>query len=105
MVTWRSKKHAVVAKSSAKAEFRTMTHDICKLKCVKMMLNELGFNTQESMRLYINNKATINIAHNPVQHDSAKHVEIDRHFIKGKLDYGMIIPICENRRATSSHIN
>ena len=63
LVTWRSKKHAVVAKSSAKAEFCTMTHDICKLKCVKMMLNELGFNTQESMRLYINNKATINIAH------------------------------------------
>lgn len=70
-----------------------------------MMLNELGSNTQESMQLYIDNKVTINIAHNPVQHDRAKHVEIDRHFIKEKLDYGMIIPICENRRATSSHIN
>lgn len=30
-----------------------------------------------------------NIAHNPVQHDRRKHVEIDRHFIKEKLKGGL----------------
>ena len=42
------------------------------------------------MRLYYNNKSTINIAHNPMQHDQTKHIEIDRHFIKEKLDSGLI---------------
>lgn len=42
------------------------------------------------MWLYCDNKATINIAHNPVQHDRTKHVEIDKHFIKEKLDVGII---------------
>ena len=42
------------------------------------------------MKLYCDNKATINIAHNLVQHDRTKHVEVDRHFIKEKLSSGAI---------------
>lgn len=32
------------------------------------------------MRLYCDNKTAISVAHNLVQHDQTKHVEIDRHF-------------------------
>ena len=42
------------------------------------------------MRLYRDNKSTISIAHNQVQHDQTKHKEIDRHLIKEKLDSGLI---------------
>lgn len=38
------------------------------------------------MKLYCDNKAVCDIAHNPVQHDRKKHVEVDRFFIKEKLD-------------------
>ncbi|KAK8921100.1 hypothetical protein KSP39_PZI020323 [Platanthera zijinensis] len=40
--------------------------------------------------IYCNNKAAISIAHNPVQHDRTKHVEVDRYFIKDHLDKGNI---------------
>jgi hypothetical protein len=40
--------------------------------------------------LYCDNKATINIANNPIQHDRTKHVEIDQYFIKDKLDDGTV---------------
>ena len=33
---------------------------------------------------------TINIVHNPVQHDRTKHIEIYRHFIKEKLEEGVV---------------
>ena len=36
------------------------------------------------------NKSAINIAHNPIQHDKTKHIEIDRHFIKEKLEEGLV---------------
>ena len=39
---------------------------------------------------YCDNKSAISIAHNPVQHDQTKHIEIDRHFIKEKLESGLI---------------
>ena len=34
---------------------------------------------------------TSQIAHNLVQHDRTKHVEMDRHFIKEKLEAGIIV--------------
>ncbi|CAL9014363.1 unnamed protein product, partial [Prunus brigantina] len=58
LVTWRSKKQKVVSRSSA----------------------------EKPMDLYCDNTVAIAIAHNPVQHDRTKHVEVDRNFIKEKLD-------------------
>jgi nickel-dependent lactate racemase len=42
------------------------------------------------LKLYSNSKDAVSIAHNPVQHDRTKHIEIDQHFIKEKLDVGII---------------
>ena len=42
------------------------------------------------MKLLYDNKVTISIAKNPVQHDKTKHVKIDQHFIKERLDNGSI---------------
>jgi len=42
------------------------------------------------MRLYCDNKSAISITHNLVQHDRTRHIEVDRHFIKEKLDSGLI---------------
>ena len=42
------------------------------------------------MELYYDNKSAIAITHNPVQHDRTKHVEVDRHFVKEKLESGLI---------------
>lgn len=39
---------------------------------------------EELMKLYCNNKTTISIAHDLVQYDRTKHVEVDRHFINEK---------------------
>lgn len=90
LVTWRSKKQSVVARSSAEAEFRAMAHGICELLWLKIILTDLGIKWEGTMKLYCDNKSAINIAHNPVQHDRTKHVEVDRHFIKEKLDSGLI---------------
>ncbi|XP_052299567.1 retrovirus-related Pol polyprotein from transposon RE1 isoform X1 [Citrus sinensis] len=90
LVTWRSKKQSVVARSSAEAEFRAVAHGICELLWLKKLLEELKIIIDVPMKLYCDNKAAINIAHNPVHHDRTKHVEVDRHFIKEKIESGLI---------------
>ncbi|KAL6974688.1 Beta-galactosidase 8 [Sarracenia purpurea var. burkii] len=90
LITWRSKKQTVVARSSAEAEYRAMAHGVCELLWLQTFLLDLGLLDSGPMRLYCDNKAAINIAHNPVQHDRTKHIEVDRHFIKEKLNNGSI---------------
>jgi hypothetical protein len=79
-----------VALSSAEAEFRGMVKGICELIWLRKLLAELGLNPKNEMKLYCDNKAAIDISHNPVQHDRTKHIEVDRHFIKEKLDSHII---------------
>ncbi|XP_038891691.1 secreted RxLR effector protein 161-like [Benincasa hispida] len=90
LVTWQSKKHGVVARGSAEAEYRAMSLRICEEIWLKKVLSDLYQDSELPMKLFYDNKAAISIANNPVQHDRTKHVEIDRHFIKERLDNGSI---------------
>ena len=90
LVTWRSKKQNVVARSNAEAEFRILAQGVCELLWIKLLLSDLDIDQTDSMQLYYDNKAAISIAHNLVLHDRTKHCKIDRHFIKEKLTSGTI---------------
>ncbi|RVW18267.1 Retrovirus-related Pol polyprotein from transposon RE1 [Vitis vinifera] len=89
LVTWRSKKQSVVARSSAEAEFHAMAQGICEGIWLNRLLKELRVPLKHPMVLYCDNQAAISIAKNPVHHDRTKHVEIDRHFIKEKIEEGV----------------
>lgn len=67
-----------------------MAHGVCELLWLKLLLFELGFPVKGAMNLCCDNKAAISIAHNLVQDDQTKHMEVDCHFIKEKLLSGQI---------------
>ena len=67
-----------------------MAQEICELLWIKSVLKDLEIKYTDPINLYYNNKATIQIAQNPVQHDRTKHVEIDHNFIKERLDQKII---------------
>lgn len=45
---------------------------------------------EDPMRVHYDNKSVINTAYNYVQHDWTKHTEVDRYYIKRKLDNCLI---------------
>ncbi|XP_076908792.1 uncharacterized protein LOC143565815 [Bidens hawaiensis] len=90
LVTWRSKKQKVVALSNAEAEFRGIQRGITEILWIRKLLTEIGYPPQDTSRIMCDNKAAIQISENPVQHDRTKHIEVDRNFIKEKLETKII---------------
>jgi hypothetical protein len=68
-----------------------MSKSLCELLWLKKLMTKLGYKPQEEMTLFCDNKSAIEIAHNPVQYDHTKHVEVDRCFIKHNLKHKIIV--------------
>jgi hypothetical protein len=80
-----------VARSSAEVEYRAMAHTTCELTRLKTILQEFGFLVQGPTPLYCDNQVDIHIASNPVFHERTKHIEVDCHFIRSKVESKDII--------------
>ncbi len=80
----------MVVKSSAEAKYRAIALATCELILLKQLLHELKCGGDEQMNLICNNQAALHIASNPVFHERAKHIEIDCHFIRQKIESGCI---------------
>ena len=91
LISWKSKKRDVVARSNAEVEYRTMALATCKLIWLKRLLQELRFGNDEQMKLICDNQATLHISSNPVFHERTKHIKVDCHFIKEKIALGCMI--------------
>ena len=90
LVTWKSKKQTVVARSSAEAEYRAMAHTTCEVVWLRSFLEELGFRVQLPIPMHCDNQAAIHIASNPVFHERTKHIEVDCHIVREKIDSGIL---------------
>jgi len=85
LITWRSKKQAVVARSSAEAEYRAMASVVSELTWLESLLTDLGVRLSSPALLLCDSQAAIHIAKNPVFHERTKHIEVDCHFIREKV--------------------
>jgi len=90
LISWKSKKQSVVARSSAEAEYRTMASAACELVWLKQLLQELQFGDVTQMTLVCDNHVALHISSNPVFHERTKHIEIDCHFVREKVMSGDI---------------
>ena len=90
LVTWKSKKQTVVARSSAEAEYWAMAHTACELVWLRNLLQEIGYDISTPMKLYCDNQAAVHISSNPVFHERTKHIEVDCHFVREKVLNGVI---------------
>jgi len=85
VISWSSKRQATVALSSTEAEYMALTHTTKEAIWLRTLLAELGFN-QNTTTIYEDNQSCMALAKNPVHHARTKHIDIQHHFVREKVE-------------------
>ena len=88
LISWKSKKQDVGARSCDEAKYQAMALATCELIWLKHFLQEVRFGKDEQMKLICDNQVALHISSNLVFHERIKHIEVDYHFIKEKIASG-----------------
>ena len=90
LISWKSKKQPTVSRSSAEAEYRSLASTVAEVIWLIGMFRELGVEIELPVKLHSDSKAALQIAANPVFHERTKHIDIDCHFIREKIQSGLV---------------
>ena len=85
LISWKCKKQHVASRSYAKSEYRAMATITSEIVWLISLLKTFGLEHKQVASLYCDNRAALYIAANPMYHERTKHIEVDCHFIREKI--------------------
>ena len=85
-ISWSSKRQATVALSSTEAEYMALSQTTREAIWLRTLLAELNYPQEGATTLFEDNQSAIALAKNPVHHARSKHIDIQHHYIREKIE-------------------
>ncbi|GJW15953.1 hypothetical protein Tco_0020086 [Tanacetum coccineum] len=89
LVSWSSKKQKSIAISSTEAEYIALSGGCAQILWMRSQLTDYGLRFNK-IPLYCDNKSSIALCCNNIQHSRSKHIDIRYHFIKEQVENGVV---------------
>ena len=89
-ISWKSKRQATVALSTAEAEYMALSAASQEVIWLRKFLKNFGFKQETATKVYEDNQGCIALAKNPVAHERTKHIDIRYHFIREQVELNTI---------------
>ena len=80
----------MVARSVGEAEYHALAQGVIEIMWLKSLFSEVGYPLSGIPILWCDNLAAKSITENAVFHSRTKHIEIDVHFVREKMEKGEI---------------
>ncbi|XP_019455138.1 PREDICTED: uncharacterized protein LOC109356267 [Lupinus angustifolius] len=90
IICWKTKKQKTVSGSSSEAEYRALGMLVCEIQWLNYLFNDLHLPLQIPTPVFCDNISAIYLAHNPVFHERTKHIEIDCHIVREKIQQALV---------------
>ncbi|XP_073219765.1 uncharacterized protein [Cicer arietinum] len=90
LISWKSEKQSIVSRSSSEAEYRALAQVTCEAQWLLYLLNDLHIPHLKPVVLYYDNKYALHIASNPIFHEQPKHIKMDCHVVRDKIQDGIL---------------
>lgn len=89
-ISWQSRKQRSIAISTAEAEYVSLSEAAKEAVFLKRFLEEIMGKAELPILIHTDSQSAQAIAQNPVHHQKIKHVDVRYHFIREKIQDGIV---------------
>ena len=98
LIAWSARKQKVVARSSTEAEYRSLASAATEILWLQSLFDELGLPKLTNVPIiWCDNMGANMLSSNLVFHTRTKHIEVDVHFIREKVEDKQLEGLCQQR--------
>jgi hypothetical protein len=90
LISWSYKRQPMVSCSSAEVEYKAVANTAAECIWIRRLLGELHCDISKDTVIFCDNVSAVYMSMNPVYYKHTKHIELDIHFVRERVQLGAL---------------